>query len=286
MSFSSETKNELCTHQIKRRCCRQAFLAGLLFDAETDGDGRVLSTFSSEEAASCVVKTAVSVFGSDAIPNQTPMAFGGNFDVAIVSSVAAKVCGALPAFKCAECSVHFLRGLIVSLASITSPASQYHLEFLLTHKERFDTLFEYLSDGFGAPITVSRKHGIGLVYKNSSVIEEIISTSGAMQAYFEFVNGKIERDLRNNANRATNCETGNISRAVKASAAQLEAIQILIDEGELDKLPLELRETAQLRILYPDIPMSELAARHCPPISKSGINHRISKLLDAAKKLK
>lgn len=286
MSFSSETKNELCAVQTKHRCCRQAFLAGLLFDADTDFNDRTVASFPTEETAANAIKTAILLYGNASVPNTAPMAFGASFDIAISSSDAAKNCGKLPTFKCAECSVHFLRGLVISLASITAPTSQYHLEFSLTHEERFDELFEYLSENFGTPITISRKHGIGLVYKNSSVIEDILSTAGAMQAYFEFVNGKIERELRNNANRATNCETGNISRAIKASAVQIEAIQALIDEGELDKLPMELKETAQLRILHPDIPLSELAARHCPPISKSGLNHRIEKLLDAAKKLK
>ena len=126
---------------------------------------------------------------------------------------------------------------------------------------------------------------MGIVYKSSTALEDILSVAGANQAYFNLVNGKIMRELRNNANRATNCETRNIANSVAAAEKQINAIKRIIDAGELDALPAELRETAELRILYPAMSLSELAARHCPPISKSGINHRIRKLIEKADKL-
>lgn len=285
MSFSSKVKDELSAIQTKRQCCRRALAAGIFFDAETDGEERLLASFSTKSAALTAARAASLAYGSSAVPSE-PKASGSVYDVAVLSENAVKDLGSTDVFSCAECASSFLRGLIISLASITSPTSQYHFELLLTHTERAEALIEFFSDNFSKPIETKRRRGIGLVYKNSSAIEDILSTSGAMQAYFDLVNGKIERDLRNNINRAINCETRNIARAVKAAKQQVEAIELLTSANELDKLPQELRETATLRMLYPDIPLSELAARHCPPISKSGINHRISKLIDAARKLK
>ena len=285
MSFSYETKIELMSLTPQKKCCRRALAAGLLFDADTDGDRRVLATFSSAEIASYAQRVIAGAFGQATV-KQPPVTVGkGELDLAVCSADVARMVGKVTG-ECAECAVSFLRGVLISSSSLTDPEKQYHFEIVLRHTERIVELSDFLAEQFGRPLTVDRKRGIGLVYKNSSSIEDMLSATGAMQTYFEFLNKKIERDLRNNANRATNCETRNIARAVSASKKQIDAIAALEAAGELDTLPCELRETAELRRLYPDMPLSELGARHCPPISKSGLNHRIAKILEAAERLK
>ncbi len=285
MSFSSESKTELMSLAPQKKCCRRALVAGLLYDAETDGCGRVLATYSSLETALYSQKAIVSVFGQESV-KQAPVSVGrGVCDIAVSSPEAVRLVGSIDV-KCAECQVVFLRGVLIALSSITDPEKQYHLEFVLRHPERIPELSDVLAEIFGRPITVERRQGTGLVYKNSSTIEDILSSLGAMQTYYDLVNKKIERDLRNNVNRATNCETRNIARAVSASKRQIDAIDAIEAAGEFDALPAELRETAELRRLYPDMPLSELGSRHCPPISKSGVNHRVAKLVELSDKLK
>lgn len=94
------------------------------------------------------------------------------------------------------------------------------------------------------------------------------------------------REFRGNINRASNCEVRNIGRSVNAASAQLEAIARLKEEGLFVGLPEELRETAELREKEPECSIAELAARHSPPISKSGVNHRLRKICEAADKIK
>jgi len=43
-----------------------------------------------------------------------------------------------------------------------------------------------------------------------------------------------------------------------------------------------LRETALLRYQNPDSTLDELTLLHSPTISKSGLNHRLQKILEAA----
>ena len=287
MSFSSETKSELITLAAHKSCCRHALATGLLFDADTDGDSRTVLTLHSKELAEFAKKSLSAVFGNESLPYEPVYNGARGYDLAIISEDAPAFVGILPLIRCSECIQHFLRGLFIALGSVTDPERQYHIEFKLAHDERLADLSDYLSDTFDKrPITVSRKSGSGLVYKNSSLIEDVLTACGANHSLFTLINTKIESELRNNANRATNCETRNIANAVAASEKQIAAIDALDAAGELDKLPVELRETAQLRRLYPDMPLSELGARHAPPISKSGINHRIKKLLDAAEKLR
>ena len=73
-------------------------------------------------------------------------------------------------------------------------------------------------------------------------------------------------------------------RAVSASAKHIQAIEKLKHNGKLYKLSDEIQTTAELRLENPDMPLIELARLHNPPITKSGLNHRISKIMDLAKK--
>jgi DNA-binding protein WhiA len=100
------------------------------------------------------------------------------------------------------------------------------------------------------------------------------------------MNIKVYKDLRNKANRVTNCETANISKTVNASTMQVEAIKSLRRLKGLAALPEELREIAQLRIDNPDVSLRELGALMKPPLSRSGVNHRLRKITELAKKVK
>jgi transcription-repair coupling factor (superfamily II helicase) len=123
--------------------------------------------------------------------------------------------------------------------------------------------------------------GLGVYIKNSNVIEEMLSVLGVNQALFSFINARIEREIKNAENRATNCVTSNIARAVDASARVREAIEALMRTNRLSGLPAELQETAELRMQNPSASLKELAYLHNPPITKSGLNHRLQKILTA-----
>jgi DNA-binding protein WhiA len=103
---------------------------------------------------------------------------------------------------------------------------------------------------------------------------------------FEFLDSYVEKDLRNYENRATNCVTRNIAKSVNAAGAQIAAIEALIANGMLEELGEEIRSTAELRIDNPALSLTELAELHTPPISKSGLNHRLTKIVELAKKRK
>lgn len=293
MSFSTDTKAELSALPIKKKCCKRAYAAGLLFDADTDGESRALGFYQNLYTAQVAQKAIASVFGSNAV-TFSPVVEGKGFVLAVSSSEVAELISdmarygvdAIVGFSCEECAGSFLRGLFIASGSLTSPERQYHLEFTLKNSDRAETLSVFLCD-YASPPTVRRRDGsAGLIYKSSAKIEDFLSSVGAVQAYFALLNGKITREIRNDVNRSTNCMTKNIAKAVAASRAQIAALEALERSGECDKLSPELRETAQLRLLYPEIPLAELGARHCPPISKSGVNHRMARLMAIAEGIK
>ena len=51
------------------------------------------------------------------------------------------------------------------------------------------------------------------------------------------------------------------------------------DAGFLSCVAAELRETATLRMENPAANLTELAELHNPPITKSGLNHRLQKII-------
>ena len=70
-----------------------------------------------------------------------------------------------------------------------------------------------------------------------------------------------------------------------AALEQKNAIQRLQENGRLERLPEKLRQTALLRLQYPEMSLSQLAEKCDPPVTKSCMNHRMRKLMEEAKEL-
>jgi len=94
------------------------------------------------------------------------------------------------------------------------------------------------------------------------------------------MNVRILKETRNKVNRQVNCETANLDKALEAARSQVEAIRLLEKRGRLAALSPGLREAAELRLAYPEAPLSELG--DMLHISKSGINHRMRKIMALA----
>lgn len=54
-----------------------------------------------------------------------------------------------------------------------------------------------------------------LYFKESEQIEDLLTMMGAPHCSLELMETKVYKDLRNRANRATNCETANIDKLVR-----------------------------------------------------------------------
>ena len=166
--------------------------------------------------------------------------------------------------------------------SVTDPEKRYHLELSTTHLKvirETDTLMQEMGL---APKQTERKGSGVLYYKQSDSIEDFLTCIGAPVSAMAVMQAKIEKDWRNEANRKTNCDTANVTKAVDAAQQQLAALRRLEERGVLDTLSEKLRETALLRQAHPEATLSELAELHDPPTTKSTVNHRMRKLLTLA----
>ena len=77
----------------------------------------------------------------------------------------------------------------------------------------------------------------------------------------------------------------NIKKAVDAAARQLKLLDELEARGLLSSLPEALYDTARLRLRYRDMSLSQLAMAATPPISKSGLSHRLARLTELAERI-
>ena len=139
---------------------------------------------------------------------------------------------------------------------------------------------------FDLTAALGQRRQMKLIYlKGQSAISDMLSIFGAQSARFAMEDAYIRKELRNNANRAVNCDSANVQRAVTAAARQAEAIERLIAAKGEGSLPPQLLETAKLRLAYPEISLEELGQMCDPPVGKSGVNHRMRKLEAMAKEL-
>ena len=295
MSFSSTVKEELIGLSAKSSCCRRALLYGFMLGAEIEGD--MLSISSEIESVSAYIARLIREFFGKEPTLEVTACFGRKkyilrFESArLLKFLRGVDLGegdliSLLGKSCASCPQALLRGAFLTFGTVSDPAQSYHAEFLIPFSPRAEKLDALLAE-LGIPARrISRAKKIGLYYKSSSAIEELFAQIGGSRAVFDLINAKIEHELRNNENRATNCDARNIAKMVSASQKQITAILRLRDCGMLDSLEEDLRKTAELRMEHDEVSLSELAALHEPPISKSGLNHRLVRLCELAEKIK
>lgn len=187
--------------------------------------------------------------------------------------------------KCPACLPRLVAGLFLHFGSVTDPAKRNHLEFSFDTAEECDAVAEILSgQGISAHRAERKKQQI-LYLKDSEAITDFLAYIGANNAAFDFMNNRIEREFRNAVNRQVNCDTANIGKALKAAEEQMAVIRKLRDAGKLNLLPPNLKITAELRMKYDQMSMKELGDAHEPPITKSGVSHRLAKITDFARSI-
>ncbi|MBR6676314.1 MAG: DNA-binding protein WhiA [Clostridia bacterium] len=183
-------------------------------------------------------------------------------------------------FKCASCFPHFLKGLFISSGNVTNPEKAYHLELSFKTEVERDCAMGILEDN-GLPMKRTKRKNRFLLYiKDSTQIEDFFAVIGANRLAFDLMNSKIIREMRGDANRQMNCDMANIKKTLKAAGRHVELIGEMMEKGTIIRLPNDLRETARLRYENTQASMTDLGLLHNPPISKSGVKHRLDKIVD------
>ena len=184
------------------------------------------------------------------------------------------------------CKRSYIRSAFLASGSLTDPEKNYHMEFVCS-KYDYSLKLKNLINSFGIDSKIiKRKENFVIYLKDGNQIVDLLNIMQAHVALMELENVRILKDMRNNVNRIVNCETANLNKTVAASIKQTSDILYIKDNMDISKLSKPLFDLANLRLSYQDASLKELGEMMIPPVSKSGVNHRLRKISKIAKTLR
>lgn len=305
MSFASETKKELCRAEAGP-CCEKAECYGLFLFGRSFSAHSVCLNTESRETARRAARLAAGCAGVYADVAVSPPRRGSFRRACTVTVPGEDQIGALLGFlghtgtevslrlnlanvenDC--CRSAFLRGAFLSCGTVTDPRRDYRLEFVVPYRNLARDLSAFLRDVFELdlrPGLLNRKGAFVVYVKGGEHVADLLTFLGAGNAAMELMQIRMLKEVRNNVNRRTNFEAANIEKTASAAAAQRLALErILASGGGLSVLPEELREIALLRCRNPELSLRELGQKLTPPLSRSGVNHRLRRIEEIAEGL-
>jgi len=294
MSFSADVKAELCKLPVGK---------GALAQAEAYGALLFGNTFSPKEIR---ITTESRAFGSrlDALLQR---GFGLGFDLLPPEDAAGKrsyliqsseklaqiadAVGYDPAahlthsinfglLEEADRLVAFVRGAFLAGGSVTDPQKGYHLELTTGHKSVCRGMVSLLQEMGFSPKDTMRRGNYAIYLKQSDAIADFLTTIGATSSALAHMTAKVEKHMNNAVQRRVNCDAANVEKIVEAAQAQLEAIRRIEQTVGLESLPERLYQTALLRVVNPEMSLTDMANLADPPVSKSCMSHRLRKLVE------
>lgn len=292
MSFSSTIKKELCGIREMPLNEMTAMLYGMFYAGKVQ-DGKPVVQTENAELVQAAAFLCENVFSGERFETRRLVKNDGSlFTFSVRSPELRARFGELDVIAPDIVSGNdndagaFLRGVFVSCGSVTDPNKEYHLELVLPLSRRTEPLREFITEhGMAIKTTVRGKTTV-LYAKESGLIEDFLTYIGAGNHALEIMRVKIEKDFRNRVNRSVNCDSANLDKTVAASEKIRRDIELIISADALSGLSPGLRETARLRLENPESSLSELCALFDPPISRSGLNHRLKKLSQIAEELR
>lgn len=297
MTFSARIRSELCKIPLNNPELALAECCGMVLFANATRSDKIKITTENSEVARRASWLFKGLFGFDfdkkIVPAsavkkynlilENPERLSVVFDALGISSdndVSMRLNAAIVENDSARAA--FCRGAFLTGGSVTDPNSSYHLELATSHKALSLEVVSLLLELELPAKTAMRKSNYIIYFKESESIEDFLTRIGAPLCALEFMQAKLYKNVRNSVNRKVNCEFANQAKTADAAAIQLSSIKTIIKHSGIESLPAKLRDAAEMRLQNPDMSLSELAALTCGQISKSGLNHRFSKLIALA----
>lgn len=183
------------------------------------------------------------------------------------------------------CRKAFLRGAFLGSGSMTNPDKGYHFELIAGDENLRKTLSRLLEKAGLPAQSYTRKGQYVLYLKSAQQIADMLALMGASASVLEMENIRITKQMRAGANRASNCDEHNSEKMLNAADRQIEAIKLISIQRGLFTLPPALQQIAHLRLEHTSLSLTELGQMMDPPVGKSGVNHRMRRLMEIAKEI-
>ncbi len=180
------------------------------------------------------------------------------------------------------CLIALVRGLFLGCGSTSAPGAPVHAEFTV-EDEDFAAQVQRLLARLSLPFSLARRErNVACYTKRGQTVADLLAVLGAHDARLRWEEYSVLGSVRESANRLANCDAANARRAAAAGRRQAALLRALRASSGWDGLPARLREVADLRIEYPYLSLTELAAMADPPLSRSALNHRLRRLVALA----
>lgn len=311
MGFTRVVREELAHVEDKQSCCRLAAVAGLVHTAGTfhirggtsDAERYEIRVATTVQSAARMVYSHFKSHGAEGqlvtsreprfrhrlvyevhLPG-TPAALQALNEMGVLSDRFTLRTGVAPwIVKKACCRSAFLRGCLIGAGSANTPQAEAHLEILTPHQDFSGDLVQLLSEMDFHPGQSVRRGSYVVYLKGRDEVAGVLALAGAHAAALQVEEQAVMKEVRAQANRVVNCDSANLRRTGEAASRQLEAIAILERSGRLATLPEALREMAELRLANPYLNLAELAEAGDGGLTRSAVNHRLRRLVEAAER--
>jgi DNA-binding protein WhiA len=127
-----------------------------------------------------------------------------------------------------------------------------------------------------------RKNNFVVYIKSADGVSDALALIGATNSMLKLNEELALRSIKNKANRASNCDSGNINKMVSASMKQLDAINIIMDTIGLESLSEDLREVAMLRLANTEESLNDLLVLLDNKMTKSALDYKFRKIIKIA----
>ena len=183
----------------------------------------------------------------------------------------------------------YARGAFLASGSAYIPSEEiakksagYHVEFLFFGEDAAEEFRKLLERCAIRVHLVKKGNYYGVYAKSAEAVSDVLAFLGADESVIRITAVSITREMNGVANRKKNCDFANMEKTVDSAMRQIEAIERLEATGEYDKLDEKLKETCRVRKEHSDASLSELA--EMLGISKSGLNHRLERIVRLGEK--
>ena len=311
MSFTADVKAELAALKGQSRCCVTSELGAFILGASvmTLSDNRQLSLgFRTENAA--VLRRALRLFNATGTAAARPrlllrerMAGRRQYLLQISDADTHRLLREQGMLRPDEegqerfaapqrvmrrncCHRAYLRGSFLACGYLADPRRRYYAEWVYQDHARAMRLKRVLGkSGLNAQVSVRRGNSLVTV-RGGDQVAELLKLMGASLAVLSMENSRVEKSLKERANRAVNCDQANLGRQLSASAKQIDAIEALSRSQGLSALQPRLEALARLRLSQPDATLTDLGSQMDPKLSKSGVQHQMRQLIRQAEALR
>ncbi len=307
MSFSAKIKDELVRIRLKSELTRRAQLSGLALSCGSlrlNRSPQILFETEHAELARHIAGLIEAQYHCEAsiervarqhrklpklrvrMDGAASLALIGDTGLMNVDETGAFTGADLPAFlwDSDEAKRAFLRGFFLGAGVCPDPGrGAYGLELICLDEHRAQRVTELIHEYGLLPKRVLRGERWLVYLRGGDEVTGFLALIGANAAVLQFENVRVEKETRNYVNRTTNCDNANLDKQVEAGLKQLTAIECIERSMPLGELPASLYEAAILRREDPNATIAELADK--AGIRKSGMNHRLQRLLALAEEL-